>query len=720
MGDKKQSKPNPRATGRRRRARADGSGAAATSGEVSTDNAGVAPAGDATAGRRTEEELRFFQALLEAANRHSEMQPLLTAFVAAIKDFTACEAVGLRVLDEEGNIPYRAYEGFPQEFYDLECPLSIARDRCMCIYVVTKAVDGGLPGCTPGGSFAVDSTTEFLRTAPERLKGTTRNVCNDFGYESVALAPIRRGERIAGLIHVVDHRKSRISPRALEVLERAGMQLGAAIERVQASQHLLQAHAELELRVEERTGELAELNEALKAEIKERKRAEEDLERANRALKALSASVLAVAREGDESGLLNEICRVVVGVGAYRLTWVGFARHDEGKTVTPVAQAGFEDGYLDAARITWADNERGRGPTGTAIRTGKPSIARNMLTDPSFAPWREQAVKRGYASSIALPLIAEQTTLGALNIYADSADAFDDEEVALLMQLADSLAHGIAARRAAVEHKRTDEARREAERELTEQRTLSMRSDRLRALGQMAAGIAHELNQPLVGVRGLAEHLVIGCDRGWDVTRDEIRDHMQTVVQQADRMTHIIRHVRTFAKEAGEPETSPIDVNDVVRSSIDMLGTQFEAHGLELACELAAAPPPVVANPFSLEEVLINLLLNARDAVEGDPASRTAPGGNRIALRTSVQGKGQTGTVRIEVIDRGPGIPKEVLDRVFDPFFTTKGPDKGTGLGLAISKSIVETFGGSLAIECGTGGGTTVVVSLPASAGKPE
>jgi PAS domain S-box-containing protein len=174
----------------------------------------------------------------------------------------------------------------------------------------------------------------------------------------------------------------------------------------------------------------------------------EELRRANRALRATTAVNQGLIRATQESALLHQVCQVLIEAGGYRLAWVGYAEHDKGKTVRPVAQAGFEDGYLATLHLTWADAERGRGPTGTAIRTGELSIARNIETDPRFAHWRAEATRRGYHSSIALPLIIDGQTVGALSIYATEPDAFDDEEVKLLGELADDLAYGIAALRA--------------------------------------------------------------------------------------------------------------------------------------------------------------------------------------------------------------------------------------------------------------------------------
>ena len=267
------------------------------------------------------------------------------------------------------------------------------------------------------------------------------------------------------------------------------------------------------------------------------------------------------------------------------------------------------------------------------------------------------------------------------------------------------------------ERRRAEEARKAAERELEEQSVLSINSDRLRSLGEMAAGIAHELNQPLVGVRGLAEHLLIAKDRGWNLTDDRIRDKLRLIVEQADRMTHIIEHVRTFAREAGRPEKRPVQVNEVVQSAVGMLGAQFRSRGIDLRCELAEDLPVVSANPFSLEEVVLNLLLNARDAMEEKAQSTSESVSPQVLLRTSVGPDGSGAWVKIEVIDRGVGISQQLLPQVFDPFFTTKGPDRGTGLGLSVSRSIVEQFGGTLQIHSASGQGTTATVSLPTGDG---
>ena len=180
-------------------------------------------------------------------------------------------------------------------------------------------------------------------------------------------------------------------------------------------------------------------------DITERKKAEEALRKLNRHLKAVSNSTQALMHATDEAKFTQEVCNIIIEDCGYALVWVGFAEHDEGKTVRPVAFAGFDKGYIDALKVTWDGNsERGRGPTGTVIRTGKPYICKNMQIDPNFEPWRREALKRGYTASLVLPLISfEGETFGALNIYSKESEPFTDEEVKLLTELANDFSYGI-------------------------------------------------------------------------------------------------------------------------------------------------------------------------------------------------------------------------------------------------------------------------------------
>ena len=203
-------------------------------------------------------------------------------------------------------------------------------------------------------------------------------------------------------------------------------------------------------------------------DITERKRSEDERKKTNRMLRMISDCNQALIRSKNEQELLDDVCEIVVKEGGYRLAWVGYAKHDEEKSVLPTAQAGFEVGYLETLNITWADTERGRGPAGTSIRTGKPRISRNILTDPDFAPWREEARKRGYASVIGLPIITKRGESGSITVYSSEPDAFDETETSFLTELADDVAYGIDTLRTREEREQAEKSIRQSEEKLAE------------------------------------------------------------------------------------------------------------------------------------------------------------------------------------------------------------------------------------------------------------
>jgi PAS domain S-box-containing protein len=188
----------------------------------------------------------------------------------------------------------------------------------------------------------------------------------------------------------------------------------------------------------------------------ERYHAAEELLRINRAHRALSSCNQALVRATDEAALFQQICQLIVDEAGYRMCWVGQAEQDEPKSVMPLAKAGLDEGYLQELSIAWADTELGRGPIGICIRTGTTQISKNIAADPRMAPWRSELLKRGYASLIAIPLVIDSQTFGALTIYSSEVGAFGKEEVPLLTELAADLSYGIEALRTRAERKRAE------------------------------------------------------------------------------------------------------------------------------------------------------------------------------------------------------------------------------------------------------------------------
>jgi len=193
-------------------------------------------------------------------------------------------------------------------------------------------------------------------------------------------------------------------------------------------------------------------------DITERKQAEEEIHRLNRELRAIGECNQAIVHAKNEQNLLNDICRILKETAGYRMAWIGTVQQDENKSVRPIVCSGDEE-YLANANITWADTERGRGPTGLAVRTGKTHYFQDFITEPAAAPWREAAMSMGYRSSIAIPLFDNAgTVFGVFTAYSPVPNYFDPAEIRLLEALAGDISFGVNALR-----DRTKRERAEAE-----------------------------------------------------------------------------------------------------------------------------------------------------------------------------------------------------------------------------------------------------------------
>ncbi|QIG52631.1 sensor histidine kinase [Nordella sp. HKS 07] len=241
-----------------------------------------------------------------------------------------------------------------------------------------------------------------------------------------------------------------------------------------------------------------------------------------------------------------------------------------------------------------------------------------------------------------------------------------------------------------------------AERRATEQQLRQTQSDliqagKLAALGQMSAALSHELNQPLTAVKTYADNAAILIERNRTA---EARDNVSRISSLADRMASISRHLRNFARKPNE-QLGPVALADVVRDTLEIVAWRLKAARSEVAVDLGPKPLIVQAGQIRLQQVLVNLISNAADAVEGQ-AER------RIAL----QARPKDGKVTITIADNGPGIPDAIAPRIFDPFFTTKGVGRGLGLGLSISYNIIKDFGGDLTVMNQLEGGAVFTITL--------
>ena len=552
---------------------------------------------------------------------------------------------------------------------------------------------------------------------------------------------------------------------------------------------------------------------------------EEKLAGIRRNLQTLYQCNRALIRATEEYELLRSVCQILVDVGGLRMVWIGYRQLDQENSIRPVAIAGYDEGYVETVKATWANSERGHGPLGTAIRTGKPCWTRDIRRDANFAIWKGEALKRGYGSSIALPLRSDGEPFGAFSLYAAEPDAFNENTLEQFTELANNLAYGVMALRNREERKHAEDKLRRSESYLVEGERLShtgswalnissgelfwsqenyrifgldsgaplnrdlltqfdhpedrlfvkqtidtaicegrdfemdsrivlpngsvkhvhtvghpvfnasgeltefigvvmdtterkrseealreahaelARVARATTMGELTASIAHEVNQPLAAVVTNAS----ACLR-WLAAEtpnlDEARAATQGIVRDANRASDVIARIRGLLKR-GEPVTVKLSVNDVVREIIMLTHGEVLRRDASLQTELADRLPAVSADRVQLQQLLLNLIMNALDAMR---AVTDRP--RVLRIRTSTY---ESAAILVALRDSGIGLNPEQMERLFEAFYTTK--PEGMGMGLSISRSIVERHGGRLWATPNDGYGATFQFTLPIEQG---
>jgi C4-dicarboxylate-specific signal transduction histidine kinase len=266
---------------------------------------------------------------------------------------------------------------------------------------------------------------------------------------------------------------------------------------------------------------------------------------------------------------------------------------------------------------------------------------------------------------------------------------------------ASKIARDITERKRAEKSLRESEARyRHTAQELREKQQQLVHAAKLGSLGEMATGVAHEINNPLNNIALILGNLIERVQRR-RLDFETVPEQLKSALGQVEKAAHIVDHLRTFGRKATMPH-SPVLMNEVIASALSLTQAQFKHANIELILELCCSNPVVMGNAIQLEQVLINVLTNARDAVEG------------VEKKTVHISSSMDGThVTLAFGDTGCGIPKHAQAKVFDPFFTTKDVGKGTGLGLSVSYGIIQEHGGTITVESTPGNGATFTVRLP-------
>ena len=464
--------------------------------------------------------------------------------------------------------------------------------------------------------------------------------------------------------------------------------------------------------------QLIRINSFLRREIGVRLDVEKALKQKNRALRMLSQCNSSVVHAEDEQSLFDAICEIAVDSAGYQLAWVGRAEFDPAKTVRPIAFRGLGEGFLDKARVSWTDNEYGRGAAGMAIRTRKPFVGNNILSNPNFDVWRELFSARSYRSVIGIPLTVGNEVFGALLIYALETEAFDSTEVSLLDELGKNISHGITTLRLRKERERAMMALERSRRELefrVEERTSELKAAKERAeaadklKSAFLATMSHELRTPLnsiIGFTGIILRERVGP------LNDEQKKQLNMVRSSSQHLLALINDVLDISKiEAGQMQLAHenVDLRQILEKTERSTRPLADGKGLTLGLEIAPEVDTVMGDGRRVEQVLLNLLSNA--------IKFTEKGSVKIVCES------EEGNVVVKVIDTGIGIKPNDMETIFETFrqidsgLTRKY--EGTGLGLSISKKLVESMGGRMWATSTWGSGSTFGFFLPRERNNP-
>jgi PAS domain S-box-containing protein len=425
-----------------------------------------------------------------------------------------------------------------------------------------------------------------------------------------------------------------------------------------------------------------------------------ELQKLNRTMSALSRSNQTLIHAVSRKKLLQDVTDIIVEQGGYTVAWVALPGESPHEAVTVGAMSSQEPVEVDELRVLWDESAYGRGPTGTALRTGERCVVQNILDDPQSSPWKVIPWFRRLGSAISLPLKADGRTVAALTVYSSQSNTFTENELKLLDELAGDLSFGLEAlhsREMAELERRTRVALEEQFRQL----------QKMEAVGHLAGGIAHDFNNLLMVIIAHAELLTS------QQLDEAIRRRGDGIMRAANSAAKLTKQLLAFSrKQVLQPTVQ--NLNEIA-GGFQMMLERLVGETITVRTVLCPEPWDVCVDRTQIEQVLMNLVVNARDAM---------PNGGTLMIETAnavIDPKKAasyplvpTGNyVMLAVSDTGTGMDEETRSRIFDPFFTTKQEGKGTGLGLSTVYGIVQQSGGYIWVYSEQGKGSCFKVYLP-------
>lgn len=424
-------------------------------------------------------------------------------------------------------------------------------------------------------------------------------------------------------------------------------------------------------------------------DITERKQAEEELHRLNRVMHMLSQTNQALIHITEEKTLLETISKIIINLGAYHLMWIGFAEEDQGKKVRPIVQVGMGSNYIRSAKVTWDElNEHGRGPTGTAIRTGKIQITRDISAEERMKPWKKMLAKIKCKSSVALPLISGGKTFGVLNLYSNEIDAFSDKEITILEELAGDLAFGIATLRL--------------------QKKIADRTKEVDELkNKFIQIVAHQLRTPLNVIRWDLETL-LNRERG-DLAPAQVETMRGAYAANLEIITRLDDLLTAIDIEEGRIrlEMETIDIMELFESVCDEKLQMRKLKKIKCMCafnKLKIKMPLIQGDPVKMRDIIARLI---------DNAITYNKEGGKITVKFSTTAD----KIRFDITDTGIGIPTFEQAHVFERFYrgwnTTHINPNASGLSLYIAQHYIEAHQGTMGFTSKEKKGSTFWFELP-------